>query len=133
VNNRSNEELARLLYHSPAKPAAPPPQRLADARPSSRADRLDDPPWTVPPRRIAGAWPAWEEKTLLDALTRGTKANLGRLPTVEEALLLKEQVEVALRLLRSVELAIQRGDGVYVDAGKIVLTEQGQPATAQAA
>jgi hypothetical protein len=125
MNNRSNDELARLLYHSPTKATQPAGLKPAtEARPSGRVDKLSDPPWSTGPRFTARPLPVLDENALFEALARGTKANLGRLPSVDEAMALKEQVEGAVQLLRSLEQTIQSGSGVYVEAGRVVFTEQ---------
>jgi hypothetical protein len=63
-----------------------------------------------------------EERALFAALSKGSKANLGREPTIPELLQLVERVNDSRAFLRSVEQVLESNAGVYVDKGKIVFS-----------
>lgn len=139
---RSNEELARLLYQNPtpSKPAQPdgltgqmPPHPVdphsvgTKAAPEPLASRrvveIGRQEWPMSEAR-SGLDPLSdrEERVLYAALSKGSKANLGREPTLPELLQLVGRVNDARAFLRSVEQVLQSNDGVYIDNGRIVFS-----------
>jgi hypothetical protein len=130
-NGRSNDDLARLLYQSsgPAKAAQgasqtrlvvvpdPAPEPLA----SRRVSELPPQHWPMSERKPEfGPLTDREERALFAALSKGTKANLGREPTVQELMLLVEQVNHARSIVSSAEQVMKGNDGVYLEDGKLV-------------
>lgn len=138
---RSNEELARLLYQNPTSNASTLP-----AGPGKAAPRPVDPrsvgtppePEPLASRRVSEIgrqeWPLSEgrntlsplsdreERALFAALSKGSKANLGREPTIPELLQLVGRVNDSRAFLRSVEQVLESNAGVYIDNGKIVFS-----------
>ena len=132
INDRSNDELARLLYQrdnrSAAAPApvpptpSPAPEALASRRQPYDAGAQR---WTLGNSEPDPDQPVTERerRALFAALSRGTKANIGREPTVSELLLLVEEVDKARALTASAQGAIQGGLSVYVQDGSLVFRE----------
>ena len=132
VNYRSNEELARLLYQNPAgaKPArtttSKPPQ---DPEPlaSRRVSELGPQTWPLSENKPdLSKLSDREERALFAALNKGSKANLGREPTVPEFIRLVERVNEARALVASVEQTLRGNDGIYIDQGRIVFSGPAQ-------
>ena len=134
-NLRSNEELTRLLYqnqgppkqtaakphHSPSSAptvaAQPAPEPLA----SRRVSELEPQNWTLGEFRVElGPTTEREERALFAALSMGTKANLGREPTVTELMQLLQRVNDARAFVRTVDQVLRGKDGIYLDNGRIV-------------
>lgn len=121
----TNDELARRLFLSPkasapAKPAPRPevPEALASRREPGEAPQT----WPLGNRQQdTGFEPVSERerRALFVALTKGTKANLGREPTVVDLVLLVEEIDRARVLVSSARDAIQGRVNVYVDGSKI--------------
>jgi hypothetical protein len=124
---RSNEELARLLYQnsaSPAKPAAPGSrQPLPEPLASRRISELEPQMWPAGERKLElEPLTDREERALFVALSKGTRASLGREPTVPELVALVERVNAARAFVTAVEQAMQRGEPIYLDDGRIVFS-----------
>jgi hypothetical protein len=134
VNYRSNEELARLLYQNPtsAKPtrtATPTQKPLQDPEPlaSRRVSELGPQTWPLSDSKPdLGKLSDREERALFAALSKGSKANLGREPTVPEFIRLVERVNEARALVSSTEDALRRNDGIYIDDGRIIFSGPAQ-------
>jgi hypothetical protein len=152
VNHRSNDELARLLYQSspapkPSRPAAPqsssapyPPQAAPQPEPeplaSRRVSELGPQHWPLSERKPElGPLSHRDESALFAALSRGTKANLGREPTVPELLTLVKQINDARALVAAVDQAMHGSDGVYFDGDRPVFRSSAprRPASTRAA
>jgi hypothetical protein len=76
-----------------------------------------------------------DESALFAALSRGTKANLGREPTVPELLTLVKQINDARALVAAVDQAMHGSDGVYFDGDRPVFRSSAprRPASTRAA
>jgi hypothetical protein len=130
VDNRSNEELARLIHR---KTGTDEPQRRSEPQHSMRVV-----PKGVPAGLGAQQWSLGrqqpgvaelserEVRALFTALSKGTRSRLGRDATFKELLLLKEQINAARNLVRRAEEAIQGGSSVHFDQGQPVFEK---PAT----
>ena len=140
-NGRSNEDLVRLLYQSPSvtKPArgatVPPPEAPREPAPeplaSRRVSELPSQPWALNERKVDLApLSDREERALFAALSKGTKANLGREPTVPELMQLVERVNDARAFVAEVEHLIESSDGVYIKDGRIVFSRPQRHETA---
>jgi hypothetical protein len=136
-DSRSNDDLARLLYQNsgPAKAAQgasqtrlvvmqqPAPEPMA----SRRVSELPPQHWPLDERKPEfGPLSDREERALFAALSKGTKANLGREPTVQELMLLVEQVNHARAIVSSAEQVMRGNDGIYVEGGRIVFRDSAQ-------
>lgn len=132
---RSNDELIRLLYSNsasgrapkPSPPPTPPPAPAPEPLASRRVSELEPHVWPHQERKSELAPVSdREERALFAALSKGTKANLGREPTVPELMLLVERVNDARVFVRAAEQAIQGHEGVYVKEGRIVFSRPPQ-------
>jgi hypothetical protein len=129
----SNDDLVRLLYanKSQSKPAKkadlPPPDPTAEPLASRRVSELEPQQWPLGPRN-AELEPLSdrEERALFAALLKGTKANLGREPTVPELMLIVERINDARAFLAEAEQVLQGQDSVYVKDGRIVFSRPPQ-------
>jgi hypothetical protein len=139
---RSNEELARLLYQNPTPGKSTQPDAPAQKTPPQPVDPhsvgANAAPEPLASRRVVEIgrqeWPMNEAKPRLDplsdreervlyaALSKGSKANLGREPTLPELLQLVERVNDSRAFLRSVEQVLQSNDGIYIDNGRIIFS-----------
>jgi hypothetical protein len=129
-NQRSNEELARLLYQSPApvkpapadKPSLPAPVEPApEPLASRRVSELGPQTWPLSERtQELGPLSEREERALFAALSKGTRANLGREPTVPELVQLLQRVNDARAFISTVEQVLRGNDGIYLDNGRII-------------
>jgi hypothetical protein len=131
LNHRSNDELARLLYQRDnrappvARPQAPPP--APDDALASRRQPYDsaDHSWVLAVSESSADQPITdrERRALFAALSRGTKANIGREPAVSELVLLVEEVNKARALASSARDAIQGTLSVYIRDGNLIFRE----------
>ena len=135
-NQRSNDELARLLYSNPgpakaapgAKPAhpdlpAPPvaPQPAPEPFASRRVSELGPQNWPLNELKPElGPLSEREERALFAALSKGTRANQGREATVPEMMQLLQRVNDARAFVMTVEQVLRGNDGIYLDDGRIV-------------
>ena len=131
VNHRSNEELARLLYQRDRAKLSKNQQSATPQAPlASRREPFEGPlQWTL------GANPSEdspvserERRALFAALSKGTKANLGRDPTVAELLMLVDEVNRARVVVASSREAIQGGISVYIQDSRILFRGSTQSA-----
>jgi hypothetical protein len=119
----TNDELARLLFRREAKPE---PVKQAQAGPTMRAVRAEEPALGLELRRPAsdagarGPITERDRRALFAALSKGTRANVGRDPTVAELLRLVDELERARRLVAAGEDAIAGRLGVHLDGETFV-------------
>jgi hypothetical protein len=121
----TNDELARRLFQSPRAPAPPKstptpeaPRALASPPDSGESPQT----WPLGNKQQAPSLEPVSERerlALFAALSKGTKANLGREPTVVDLVLLVEEIDRARILVSSARDAIQGRSNVYVDGSKI--------------
>jgi hypothetical protein len=131
VNHRSNEELARLLYQRDrTKPAEEKPQAAAHAPLASRREPFEAPQqWTLASAASElGPVSDRERRALFAALSKGTKANLGREPTVAELLMLVQEVDKARAVVSSSKEAIDGSLSAYLEQNRIVFRGSTQSA-----
>jgi hypothetical protein len=122
----TNDELARRLFQRDKQPAPPAPVGLAQQRaPEALASRREvgEAPqtWSLGRSLESGLDPVSERerRALFAALSKGTRANLGREPTVAELVRLVEEVNRARALVSSSQEAIQGQLSVYFDCEKL--------------
>jgi len=123
VNHRSNDELARLLYQRDhAKPPVDKQPPAPQAPLASRREPFEGPLQWPLGASVSEQSPVTERerRALFAALSKGTKANMGRDPTVAELLLLVEEVNRARAVVASANEAIQGGISVYIEGNRIV-------------
>ena len=124
LDHRStNEELARRLFQrdrraekGPPKASEKTPEPLASRREPGEGPQT----WSLGRSLDSGLAPVSERerRALFAALSRGTRANLGREPTVAEFVGLVEEVDRARALVSSSKSAIEGRSSVYLDEGR---------------
>jgi hypothetical protein len=88
---------------------------------SRRVSELGPQVWPLSERKPEmGPVSEREKRALFAALSKGTKANLGREPTVPELIQLVERLTDARAFAQSVEQVLQGNDGIYIDKGRVV-------------
>ena len=123
LNHTSNEELARILHRKDPKPAPIRPEASSNSAqlPSVQQPIGGPQQWQLGPRETEmGPASERERRALFAALSKGTKANLGRDPTVTELVLLVEEVNRARAVVSSAQDAINGSLSVYIDAGVLI-------------
>jgi hypothetical protein len=131
VNHRSNDELARLLYQRDrAKPSENQASKTPRAPLASRREPFEDPLQWMLGASASEHSPVSERerRALFAALSKGTKANLGRDPTVAELLKLVEEVNGARAVIASSKQAIEGSISVFVEDNRIVFRGSTQSA-----
>jgi hypothetical protein len=131
-NRHSNDDLVRLLYQNPSssKPSKGPASQLPETRAedpeplaSRRVSELPPQSWPLSDRRLElEPVSDREERSLFAALSRGSKLNLGREPTVPELMLLVQRLNDARAFVMEVERVMRGEDTVYVRDGRIVFS-----------
>jgi hypothetical protein len=124
VNDRAtNDELARRLFQRENRVQAPAAKK-ENASPEPLASRRE--PFEAPQSWSLGSSKSQlepiserERRALFAALNKGTKANLGREPTVGELVQLVQEVDHARALVNSSQDAIQGRTSVFIDEGKV--------------
>jgi hypothetical protein len=122
----SNDELARRLFQRDKQVTAavqetskkrPAPEALASRR--EPAEALQS--WSLGRSFESGLDPVSERerRALFAALSKGTRANLGREPTVAELVRLADEVNRARAIVSSTNDAIQGRMSVYFDGAKL--------------
>jgi hypothetical protein len=119
----SNDELARRLYQRDKRvPPMQPVSKGPVAEPlASRREPIGAPKaWKLGRALDFGLNPVSERerRALFAALSKGTRANLGREPTVAELVRLVEEVDRARALVSSAEDAVQGRLSVHIDGSK---------------
>lgn len=123
LDTTSNDELARLLYRREAKPA-PVHQRPNPApaqTPETRGHSLGIQQWPLGPSADSeGSVSERERRALFAALSKGTKANVGRDPTVAELVVLVEELQQARAMTAAAQEAISGALSIHIETGTIV-------------
>jgi hypothetical protein len=130
----TNEELAKRLFQrdNRAAPSPKPPTQepLASRREPPQAPQT----WKLGHARNTVLMPVTERerKALFVALSKGTKANLGRDPTVSELVLLVDAVDHARALVSATLETIEGRTNVYLENGKFAFRTSGQAVSPEA-
>ena len=138
MNNHSNEDLARQLFRRETrKPSRGKDANGTQAEPlASRREPFDagQQSWTLGAAVTDDqAVDERERRALFAALSKGTKANLGREPTVGELLQLVNEVDKARALVASARAAIDGKIGVFLSEGELHFREPGNAGQRQGA
>jgi hypothetical protein len=127
MNDRSNDELVQQLFRRDPKKQPERPAGYASV--SANAEGAPEPlasrkepfdvgkqTWTLGPADT-GDEPIneRERQALFAALNKGTRANLGREPTVAELIQLVEQVNHAREMVRAARQAIEGSLSVFIE------------------
>jgi hypothetical protein len=124
LDTTSNEELARLLHRKdsrlvPAKQQRPNPAPAQTSE--ARGHSLGIQQWALGPSKDTEASVTERERrALFAALSKGTKANVGRDPTVAELVLLVEELQQARVIAAAAQEAIAGVLSIHIETGKIV-------------
>ena len=119
----SNDELARRLFQRDKRLESSQTEARASATPEPLASRREPnegpQTWTLGRRPASGVEPVSEpeSRALHAALSKGTRANLGREPTLTELVQLIKEVDRARALVASARDAIDGKLSVYLDEG----------------
>jgi hypothetical protein len=120
-SDTTNDELARRLFQRDNRVAPPAKRQIPEPLASRREPNEAPQTWTLGPNLNAVLKPVSERerRALFVALSKGTKANLGREPTVSELAFLIDAVDQARGLVSSTQDAIQGRANVYLEDGKV--------------
>ena len=122
-NIRTNDELARRLFQRDSR-TPPTTSKPASSTAEPMASRRE--PFDAPQTWSLGGSASHldpvderERRALFAALSKGSKANLGREPTVAELVRLVEEVDRARALVKSSQDAIQGRISVFIEDGRL--------------